>query len=239
MIALPAGSFVMGSPADEPERVPDEDPQHRVRITGFAAGQNEITFEQWDACAVAGGCRHKPGDAGWGRGKRPVINVSWQDAQSYARWLSTKTGKTYRLLSEAEWEYAARAGTTTPFAFGQQITTGQANFDGDFTYSGSAKGGYRRKTLPVGSLAANAWQLYDMHGNVWEWVTDCWHDSYAGAPADGSSWTGNCVGDRRVLRGGSWYVNPQALRSANRSYDSPGNRDDVTGFRLARATLTP
>lgn len=239
MIVLPAGSFLMGSPADEPERQEREGPQHRVQVPAFAAGQYEITFEQWDACVAASGCSHKPAAEGWGRGKRPVINVSWQDAQGYARWLSTKTGRSYRLLSEAEWEYAARAGTSTPFAFGQQITTAQANFNGNYTYNGSAKGEYREKTLPVGSLAANAWQLYDMHGNVWAWVADCWHDSYASAPADGSAWTIGCKEDRRVLRGGGWDINPRISRSAFRIRDSPDIRSNYGGFRLARTLLVP
>ncbi|MEY4750252.1 MAG: hypothetical protein RIQ60_2466 [Pseudomonadota bacterium] len=203
MVALPAGSFMMGSPATEPERSNDEGPQHRVQIKAFAVGQYEVTFAQWDACVAAGGCSRKPEDQGWGRGQRPVINVSWNDAQQYVRWLSARTGKTYRLLSEAEWEYAARAGTTTPFAFGDRINTDQANFDGNGTFNGSAKGGYRQKTVPVGSLAANAWQLHDMHGNVWEWVQDCWHLDYNGAPADGAAWASGCSGDHRVLRGGA------------------------------------
>ena len=239
MVVLPAGSFMMGSPESEPERDKDEGPQHRVQVASFAVGQYEVTFRQWDACVAAGGCKAKPGDEGWGRGQRPVINVSWNDAQQYVKWLSAKTGQTYRLPSEAEWEYAARAGTSTPFAFGERITTAQANFDGNSTYNGSAKGEYRQKTLPVGSLAKNAWELYDLHGNVWEWVQDCWHDNYQGAPDSGRAWVNGCSGEvRRVLRGGGWFNDPVVTRSAIRFRDAPVDRYGGTGFRLTR-TLTP
>lgn len=226
MVVLPAGSFMMGSPESEPGREKDEGPQRRVQVASFAVGQYEVTFRQWDACVAAGGCKHKPGDEGWGRVQHPVINVSWNDAQQYVKWLSGKTGQTYRLPSEAEWEYAARAGTTTPFAFGERITTAQANFGGS-------------KTLQVGSLAKNAWGLYDLHGNVWEWVQDCWHDNYQGAPDTGRAWGNGCSGEvRRVLRGGGWFLNPDFTRSAYRSGNAPENRYGDTGFRLAR-TLTP
>jgi formylglycine-generating enzyme required for sulfatase activity len=238
MIVLPAGSFLMGSPESEPGRLDREGPQHRVQVASFAMGQYEVTFRQWDACVAAGGCEHNPGDEGWGRGQRPVIYVSWDDAQQYAKWLSGKTGQTYRLPSEAEWEYAARAGTTTPFAFGERITTAQANFDGNYTYNGSAKGELRAKTLPVGSLAKDAWDLYDLHGNVWEWVQDCWHDNYQGAPDSGRAWVSGCSGEiRRVLRGGSWINDPVINRSAFRIRFTPDDRYYSTGFRLAR-TLT-
>jgi formylglycine-generating enzyme required for sulfatase activity len=234
MVVLPAGSFMMGSPESEPQRARDEGPQHRVQVASFAIGQYEVTFRQWDACVAASGCTQKPGDQGWGRGQRPVIMVSWDDAQQYVKWLSGKTGQTYRLPSEAEWEYAARAGSTTPFAFGERITTAQANFDGDFTYNGSAKGESRGKTLPVGSLAKNAWELYDLQGNVWEWVQDCWHDSYQGAPADGRAWVSNCAEDRRLLRGGGWDFSPRGARSALRNHGGPTFRLNNSGFRLAR-----
>ncbi|HMW23507.1 MAG TPA: formylglycine-generating enzyme family protein [Burkholderiaceae bacterium] len=160
--------------------------------------------------------------------------MSWDDAQQYVKWLSGKTGQTYRLPSEAEWEYAARAGTTTPFAFGERITTAQANFDGNSTYNGSAEGEYRQKTLPVGSLAKNAWGLYDMHGNVWEWVQDCGHTSYQGAPTDSRAWVSNCAEDRRLLRGGGWGNYPWHARSALRYRDGPTFRNGDIGFRLAR-----
>ena len=188
MVVVPSGSFMMGSPGGEERRGDDEGPRHRVRIDyRFGVGIYEVTFAQWDACVSAGGCGgYRPDDRGWGRGNRPVMRVSWDDAQLYVRWLSQITGKTYRLLSESEWEYVARAGTTTPFHFGSTISTDQANYDGNYTYGGGRKGVYREKTISVGSFRANAWGLYDVHGNVWEWVGDCWNDSYTGAPADGS-----------------------------------------------------
>jgi formylglycine-generating enzyme required for sulfatase activity len=148
--------------------------------------------------------------------------------------LSAKTGQKYRLPSEAEWEYAARAGTTTPFHTGQTITTGQANFHGDYTYNGSAKGEYRQKSVPVGSFKANDFDLNDMHGNVFEWVQDCWHETYENAPINGGSWETNCKDTRRVLRGGSWSGYPRFLRSADRDRDAPVNRSGDAGFRVAR-----
>ena len=176
--------------------------------------------------------RDSPRDYGWGRGGHPVIDVSWEDARAYAEWLSAETGERYRLPSEAEWEYAARAGTTTAYSWGNDIGQNRANCDG----CGSRWDD--EQTVPAGSFAANAWGLHDMHGNVWEWVEDCWHDSYARAPADGSTWTrgGDC--GRRVVRSGSWNNAPGYLRSADRLRDGVGNRYDDVGFRLAR-TLTP
>jgi len=227
MVVVPAGEFMMGSPSSEEGRYDEEGPVHRVRIGKFAVGVYEVTFAEWDACATDGGCGgHQPEDGGWGRGNRPVIYVSWEDARSYVRWLSAKTGERYRLLSESEWEYAARAGTTTPFHTGRTISTKQANHD--FILE---------KTAPVGTYPPNAFGLYDMHGNVWEWVQDCWNGSYAGAPGDGSAWeSGECV--RRVLRGGSWGYIPRYLRSANRFGYTAGIRSNFNGFRVAR-TLTP
>ena len=198
----------MGSPNNEEGRYDIEGPRHRVNI-GYplAVGVYEVTFSEWYACVNAGGCDRFPDDEGWGRGNRPVINVSWEDAQSYVRWLSARTDHRYGLLSESEWEYVARAGTITPFYFGSTISTDQANYNGDYTYDSGRKGVYRGKTVPVGSFSANAWGVHDMHGNVWEWVEDCWNYSYEGAPADGSAWeSGDC--DVRVLRGGSWNNSP-------------------------------
>ena len=238
LVVVPAGSFMMGSPASEEGRDDDEGPQHRVRIgQPFAVGVYEVTFAEWDACVRAGGCGgYRPGDRGWGRGIRPVINVSWEDAQGYVRWLSRRTGNDYRLLSEAEWEYVARAGTTTPFHFGSTISTSEANYDGDYTYGNGRTGQDRRKTVAVGSFPANAFGLHDVHGNVWEWVQDCWNDRYAGAPTDGSAWErGEC--SRRVVRGGSWSSNPSGLRSAYRLWSTTGGRNYSDGFRVAR-TLT-
>jgi formylglycine-generating enzyme required for sulfatase activity/serine/threonine protein kinase len=241
-VRLPVGRFLMGSPDSEPERGSDEGPQHWVQVPAFELGRHEVTFAQWDACVEAGGCTHKPKDEGWGRGQRPVINVSWNDAQEYVRWLSGRTGESWRLPTEAEWEYAARAGTTTPFSTGHCITSNQANYNGAlFAYKGcKAKAGvYVVKTQPVKSYPANPWGLYDMHGNVDEWVEDCWHDSYTGAPTDGSAWTqGSCQHQYRVKRGGSWGVHPWSQRSASRDVSVPDNRVNWIGFRVAR-TLTP
>ncbi len=239
MVVVPAGSFTMGSPSFEKNRNENEGPQHRVTIRKpFAVGKHEVTFAKWDACVSDGGCGgHRPEDEGWGRGNRPVINVSWNDAQAYLRWLSRKGGAEYRLLSEAEWEYAARAGTTTPFHFGSTISTDQANYDGESTYGSGRKGIYRKKTVPVGSFQSNAFGLHDVHGNVYEWVADCWNGSYAGAPGDGAAWTrGEC--EKRVLRGGSWDFKPRGARSANRLRYRTDNRHNYYGFRVAR-TLTP
>ncbi|MDR2858021.1 MAG: formylglycine-generating enzyme family protein [Novosphingobium sp.] len=224
MVVIPAGTFMMGSPASERGRYGDEGPQHQVRVPAFAAGKYEVTFAEWDACVADGGCgEYKPDDAGWGRGRRPVINVSWDDAQSYVMWLSRTTGKRYRLLSEAEWEYAARAGTTTAYSTGVSIDASQANFE---------ERGLAR-TEAVGNYRANGFGLHDVHGNVWEWVQDCWNESYQGAPADGrAQTTGDC--SQRVLRGGSWGSNAANLRSALRGGLASGARSSFFGFRVAR-----
>jgi len=237
MVVVPAGSFMMGSPKGEKERFDDEGPQHKVTISrAFAAGKFEVTFADWDYCRSDGGCDAalpEPDDRSWGRGSRPVINVSWNHAQAYVKWLSGKTGADYRLLSESEWEYAARAGTTTAFSTGATITADQANFDGAFSYNGSAKGQYRRKTTEVGSFAANDFGLYDMHGNVWEWTEDCYEDSYRGAPDDGTARKdqSDCY---RVFRGGSWNYGPAYLRSSSRYGFAPSDSYDYLGFRVAR-----
>ncbi len=240
LVVVPSGGFRMGSLASEPEHETQEDPQHRVAIAKpFAVGRFAVTFAEWDACVDAAGCAHIPDDQGWGRGDRPVINVSWDDAKVYVAWLSKKTGKGYRLLTEAEREYAARAGSTSAFWWGSSITPDQANYNGSTEpyKGGGSKGEYRQKTLPVKSFKPNLWGLYQVHGNVWEWTEDCWHASYAGAPSDGSAWTtGNC--SARVLRGGSWDSIPQFLRAAFRIFLSPVYRDNNIGMRVAR-TLNP
>ena len=244
MVVVPSGSFMMGSPSKERKRYDNEGPVHRVSIANpFAVGVYEVTFGEWDACVSEGGCgRYRPDDEDWGRGRRPVVNVSWKDAQAYVEWLSRKTGKEYRLLSESEWEYAARAGTTGPFHTGTAISRQQANYDGYYVYSDretglSKAGGTLAKTTPVGEYPPNGFGLHDMHGNVFEWVSDCWNGSYRGAPTDGSAWeSGDCR--QRVLRGGSWLVEPWNLRSANRSRPAIGYRSDHAGFRVAR-TLAP
>ncbi len=224
MVVVPAGSFMMGSPLNEVDRRDDEGPQRKVTIARpLAVGKFEVTFAEWEACAAGGGCagNPNPSDAGWARGRRPVIHVSWYDAKEYAVWLSRKTGKSYRLLSEAEWEYAARAGTTTRYAFGDTIERGQTQI-------------FERQTAHVGSFPANAFGLHDMHGNVWEWVEDAWHPDYQGAPIDGSVWSGGDLSLRK-LRGGAWgYDHPHQQRSANRYWLAPDHRNYLTGFRLAR-----
>ena len=240
MVVIPAGEFMMGSPDWEGGRQDDEGPHHRVRIgEAYAVGKYEVTFEEWDACVTGGGCRsYRPGDEGWGRGRRPVVNVSWEDVKAYVGWLSDKTGKGYRLLSEAEWEYAARAGTRGPFHFGGTISAGQANYDGNYTYGSGVKGPYRERTERVGSFGPNGFGLHDVHGNVWEWVEDCWYGNYGGAPVDGSAWVSGGDCEERVLRGGSWDYVPGFLRSAFRFRNSPGIRNSSGGFRIAR-TLIP
>ncbi|WP_376696543.1 SUMF1/EgtB/PvdO family nonheme iron enzyme [Wenzhouxiangella sp. EGI_FJ10305] len=233
MVVIPAGEFMMGSPSSEPQRLNNEGPQLRVVVAAFALAKTEVTFAQWDACVQAGGCSHRPADHGWGRGDRPVINVSWDDAQEYVQWLNSKTGEEYRLPSESEWEYAARAGTTTRFHTGNCITTDQANFDGNYPAEGCGKGEYRERTVAVGSFSGNAFGLYDIHGNVGEWVQDCWNNS-PGAPNDGSAWmSGSC--DRAVLRGGSWNSDGRSLRSAYRSGYDRVSQFGNTGFRPARS----
>lgn len=193
-----------------------------------------------DVCARDGGCGGLvPDDKGWGRGDRPVINVSWNDAKAYVAWLSKKTGASYRLLSEAEREYVTRAGTTTPFWWGSSITPERANYNGSAEpyQGGGSRGENRQKTLPVKSFAPNPWGLYQVHGNVLDWVEDCYHDSYDRAPLDGSALTtGKC--EMRGLRGGSWFNSPWVLRAAYRIDDSPDDRSYFVGFRVAR-TLNP
>lgn len=234
MVAIPAGSFTQGSPVSEPQSNSDERPQRTVNVPAFATGQHEVTFAEWDACVAGGGCSYNPGDEGWGRGDRSVVNVSWNDAQAYVAWLSAETGHDYRLPSESEWEYATRAGTTGRFNTGDCITTDQANFRGTSPAQGCPSGVYRQETLPVGSFAPNAFGLYDTHGNVWEWVQDCWNGSYDGAPTDGSArMSGDC--GRAVVRGGSSNSYGELLRSAYRIRNFRGNRDFNVGFRVARS----
>ena len=222
----------MGCLSNDDDCWDDEQPVHEVTIARpFALSVYEVTFAEWHACVAAGSCGgHEPDDEGWGRGSRPVIDVSWDDARAYAEWLSAQTGGEYRLPSEAEWEYAVRAGTATKYSWGDEIGVNRANCRGCGSRWDAAR------TAPVGSFQPNAFGLYDMHGNVEEWVADCWNGSYAGAPTDGSAWLqGDCSG--RVLRGGSWDV-PGRLRAAYRSVFATVVRRSFIGFRVAR-TLTP
>jgi formylglycine-generating enzyme required for sulfatase activity len=233
MIVVAAGSFMMGSPASEPGHKPAEDPQHAVTIgKPFAVAKFELTFAEWDACAAHGNCDAHVSDGGFGRNGQPVINVTWQDAQRYVAWLSALTGKPYRLLSEAEYEYAARAGTATAHPWGDAIGNNNTVCVG----CGSQWDG--KQPAPAGSFAASPFGLYDMIGNVWEWVEDCVHNDYSGAPADGSAWTagGNC--ESRVARGGTWNVVPPSVRSASRLFITSRSVYFNLGFRIAR-TLTP
>ena len=221
LVVLPRGRFAMGSPGDAHSRYADERPQHEVRIAyDLAVGRYPVTFEEYDRFAEAGGADLSR-DEGWGRGRRPVINVSWKEAKAYVAWLGEETGHAYRLLSEAEWEYACRAGTTSRYWWGDDPPTpARAAFDMD-------------RSTEVGAYPPNPWGLYDMHGNVWDWVEDCWNDSYAGAPDDGSAWTsGDC--SRRVLRGGSWGDRGDALCSSGRNRYLTALQYLNIGFRVAR-----
>ena len=234
MMVVSAGSFTMGSPANEPGRFADEGPQHKVTIARqLAVGQFELTFDDWDACVADSGCNgYRPSDQGWGRGTRPVINVNWDDANAYVAWLAKKAGKPYRLLSEAEYEYATRAGITAAYPWGDAIGTDNANCKG----CGSQWGG--KQTAPVGSFAPNGFGLYGAVGNIWEWTEDCYHSSYSGAPMNGSAWTsGDC--SRRVLRGGPWSYPSEYLRSAARIGVTTDLRYPDFGFRVGRTLLTP
>ena len=245
MVVVPAGSFMMGSPTSDAEGFSDERPQHAVRIgVPFAVGVYEVTFAEWDACVRAGGCGgwYSPDDEGWGRGSRPVMNLSWEEARAYVQWLSRETGEDYRLLTEAEWEYVARAGTQTARYWGES-ESGQCRNGNGYDQTGDGKHDYNRPAAgcadgyadaaPVGSFQPNAFGLYDVLGNVFEWTQDCWNDDYSGAPTDGSAWqSGNC--SRRVLRGGSWGHYPRGLRSAHRFGYTAGDRDNYVGFRVAR-----
>jgi formylglycine-generating enzyme required for sulfatase activity len=231
MIVVPAGAFTMGSPEIELGEA-NERPRHTVTFGyQFAVGKFAVTFDEWDVCFNDGGCNgYRPDDHGWGRGQRPIINVSWDDAKAYVAWLSKKTGKSYRLLSEAEYEYAARAGTDTPYPWGYSIGEGNANCAGC--------GSHGRETAPAGSFPPNGFGLYDMVGNVDEWTEDCWHDSYTDAPADGAAWaSGECT--TRVVRGGSWDTTPGGLRSAYRWRYTTDTRDSDIGFRVARRLPAP
>jgi formylglycine-generating enzyme required for sulfatase activity len=262
LLRIPAGAFVMGSPAGELERLESEGPQHRVRLEEFLLGQTPITQAQWRTVA---GWKAREGER-WGlelnpnpshfqsqEGKgsarlltgeastdqRPVEQVSWHDAMEFCSRLSQRTGRRYSLPSEAQWEYACRAGTTTPLHFGETITSELANYDASFSYANGPTGEVREQTTPVGMFPANAWGLQDMHGNVWEWCLDQWHESYEGAPSDGSAWVDGegLSGEEsreksRLLRGGSWFVGPQNCRSAYRSRSHPVNRGSYGGFRV-------
>ena len=221
-VNIPAGTFTMGSPSSEVGRVTDEQ-QHKVTLSAFKMSINEITFSQYDAFCDATG-RTKPSDEGWGRGNRPVINVSWGDAKAFADWMGC------RLPTEAEWEYACRAGSTTPFNTGNNLTTDQANNDGNYPYNGNPKGVYLAKTQPVGSYPSNFWGLNDMHGNVWEWCSD-WYD-FNYSTSNQTNPKGPNTGTIRVVRGGSWFDGALHSRSSRRSYSIPSGSKSGIGFRI-------
>ncbi|HEY6510126.1 MAG TPA: formylglycine-generating enzyme family protein, partial [Vicinamibacterales bacterium] len=204
----------------------DEEPAHTVDIrAAFAFGKYEITFEDYDKFVAATGAT-PPGDEGWGRGRQPAVNISWNDALNYARWLSAETGAVYRLPSEAEWEYAGRAGSTSSYSWGGSVGEGMANCRG-------CTADDRNAAAPAGSFPVNAFGLHDLQGNVWEWVDDCARDSYLGAPSDGSVWQGEDACSR-VLRGGSWASSPYQLRSSYRNWYPADDKENATGFRLVR-----
>lgn len=222
MVVVPPGDFDMGSPVK-----PAEQPvRHVVIPKSFAIGRREVTFAEWDRCVAAGACKISPPDQGWGRGDRPVIGVSWDDATDFTKWLSKQTGQPYRLPSEAEWEYAARGGATSAFWWGRDAGTGHAQCEDCGGKDGA-------QTAPVGSFRPNAFGLYDTAGNAAEWVQDCWNPSYRGAPRDGSAWlSGDC--SLRVLRGGSFASKAAAIRSASRFRYDEDVRYYANGFRVAR-----
>jgi len=253
MMQIPGGEFLMGSPDDEIDRFDSESSQHWVRVEPFFLGKYPVTQAQWRVVASMDGgalfeipARGRPLESDPSRFKgdsRPVENVSWHDATEFCDRLSQHTGQLYRLPTEAEWEYACRAGTTTPFHFGETITTDLANYDGtdseDGKWSGSygdgPKGEYRQETTSVGHFEiANAFGLCDMHGNIWEWCQDHWHDDYEGAPVDGRAWVDLEASEdaSRVVRGGSWLIFPRDCRSATRYYDVAGERYFSNGFRV-------
>jgi formylglycine-generating enzyme required for sulfatase activity len=209
MVVIPGGRFLMGSPSDELERRNNER-QHEVEVTPFAIGKYVVTFEEYDRFTGATG-RKRPDDEGWGRGRRPVVNVDWSDAVAYTQWLSEQTGQRYWLPTEAEWEYACRAGTTTPFYFGETINTDQANYNGNHVYGKGRKGVYRQKTVEVGQFPANAWGLHDMHGNVWEWTCSVYDEEYGGGE---QCCTEPGTDSPCVLRGGSWPNGPDGVRAS-------------------------
>jgi formylglycine-generating enzyme required for sulfatase activity len=235
MVVVPAGTFMMGGPGINYDLAL---PQHPVTFAKpFAISKYELTFADWDGCVAGGGCKgYKPSDYGWGRGQQPVINVSWDDAHQYVAWLSQVTGATYRLLSEAEYEYGMRAGSTTTYPWGNDV-----KLNGQSVANCNGCGGQwdDKQTAPVGSFPANAFGLYDMAGNVTEWAEDCSHENYNGAPKDGSAWLtdGNCT--IHVVRGGSWVLDTTYLRSAERNALPTGSRINMAGFRVARVLAAP
>lgn len=234
MQPLSPGSFLMGASAGDKDAEPEERPQHPVTIAQpFALSRTEVTFAQWLACVADSDCDdYRPAHEGWGGGIRPVINVSWHDAENYTRWLSRKTGKLYRLPTEAEWEYATRAGTTSRYWWGDAIGEGLANCNG------CGSNWDQQQTAPTASFNANPFGLFDVHGNVWEWVEDCWQPNYQAASPNGTPPNARRGCSKRTLRGGSWDNSPSQVRSSARIWGQPDGRDNNIGFRVA-LTLPP
>jgi formylglycine-generating enzyme required for sulfatase activity len=235
MILIQGGTFLMGSPPDELERFDSESPQHSVTVPTFFMGRYPITQAQWRVVASLPQVNRKlnPDDSHFKGDNRPVDSMNWYDAVEFCNRLCQYTHGTYRLPTEAEWEYACRAGATTPFHFGETITAELANYNATKTYGDGSKGEYRRETTPVDHFGiANAFGLCDMHGNVWEWCLDHWHSNYDGAPDNGSAWLTDDEGARRVRRGGSWYRSPRNCRSASRDYNNPVSNRYSIGFRV-------
>jgi formylglycine-generating enzyme required for sulfatase activity/tRNA A-37 threonylcarbamoyl transferase component Bud32 len=231
MVALPGGSFVMGAPEIEEGSSYSERPQHWVEIAPFLMARYPLTQAQYQAIMGKNPSRFSGAN-------NPVENVTWHQAREFCERLSEKTRRKYRLSSEAEWEYACRAGTTTPFSFGETISPELANYNGNYTYGKEPKGKYRKKTTPVGSFPPNAFGLYDMHGNVWEWCEDFWHETYEGVPNDGSAWLTGGNQNLRVLRGGSWFDDPWFCRCANRDGYDPDFGLNFNGFRVVSSVVT-
>ncbi|MGI0486431.1 formylglycine-generating enzyme family protein [Pantanalinema rosaneae CENA516] len=235
MVLIPGGHFMMGAPTEEAESSYDERPPHPVTVPLFFMGKYPVTQAQWRVVAALPQINQKlePDPSNFKGDNRPVEQISWDEAVEFCDRFSQFTQRSYRLPSEAEWEYACRAGTTTPFHFGQTISTDLANYDGNYTYGDGKKGVYREETTPVGNFkVANAFGLYDMHGNVWEWCADHWHDNYKNAPDDGSAWIEGGDSAWRVVRGGSWVHFPGNCRSAHRDRDSSVLQLNNTGFRV-------
>ncbi|NEP77845.1 MAG: SUMF1/EgtB/PvdO family nonheme iron enzyme [Okeania sp. SIO3B3] len=230
MVYIPGGSFLMGSPENEEGREKNESPQHEVTLQPFYMSKYPITQQQYQAM-MGNNLSNFKGE------NRPVETVSWHDAIEFCKKLSRKTGKIYRLPSESQWEYACRAGTTTPFYFGETITSELVNYDGNYPYAYAPKDKYRKETTDVGSFPPNAFGLYDMHGNVWEWCEDIWHGNYNGAPTDGSAWETEGDSNIRMLRGGSWYYNSRGCRSARRSYYDADDHYLIRGFRIVSSGM--
>ena len=235
MVAIPSGTFLMGSLATEIQRQDWETPQHQVTVQPFFIGKYPVTQAQWQAVAALPKIKIKlnPNPSCFRGGNLPVENVSWHEAEEFCKRLWDKTGKIYRLPSEAEWEYACRAGTTTPFHFGETITSDLGNYIGVRIYREEPKGIDRKETTPVDNFPPNAFGLYDMHGNVWEWCADLWHSYYHDAPKDGSVWIYGGDHQYRQLRGGAWCYFPRCSRSAFRFKAAPNSRYPCMGFRVA------